>query len=192
MQDVKNQSGFAQHKIISDVLHEVWFDRKTAIGVEFSDYFKPISLTTMSSIFTGVSDFFYLCTIYSFSGKLEFCIAEWSTGQFVKAVFNEKAGEDNFKAHLKDLTEWNKGNTLVIGKIRNKLFERTLYVIPYASVLSALTQPYSHSAGTLSLEATSRVSNDAKLRAQQELEGRTGDTDSEEEEHSEGEGDCSE
>jgi hypothetical protein len=56
VQDVKKQSGFAQHKIISEVLHEVWFDHKTAIGVEFSDYFKPISLTTMASIFTGVSD----------------------------------------------------------------------------------------------------------------------------------------
>jgi hypothetical protein len=111
----------------------------------------------------------------------------------VKAVFNEKAGEENFKTHLKDLTEWNTGNTVVIGKIRNKLFERALYVISYASVLSVLTQPCSRSAGALGLEATSRVSNDAKHRAQQELEGRTGDTDSEEEEeHSEGEGDWDE
>jgi hypothetical protein len=38
---------------------------------------------------------------------------------------------------------------------------------------------YSRSAGALNLEATSRVSNDAKRHAQQELEGRTGDTDSE-------------
>ena len=58
VQDVKMQSGFAQHKIILEVLHEVWFNRKTAIGVEFSDYFKPISLATMASIFAGVSDIF--------------------------------------------------------------------------------------------------------------------------------------
>ena len=58
VQDVKEQIGFAQHKIISEVLHEVWFDRKTAIGVEFSDYFKPISLATMASIFAGVSNIF--------------------------------------------------------------------------------------------------------------------------------------
>ena len=81
----------------------------------------------------------YLFTLYSFSGKLEFCIAEWSTGQFVKAVFNEKAGENNFKTHLKDLTEWNKGNLVVIGKIHNKLFECALYVIPHTTVLSVLT-----------------------------------------------------
>lgn len=47
----------------------------------------------------------------------------------VKAAFNEKAAEDKFKAHLQDLTEWNNGNPVVIGKIRNKLFERALYVI---------------------------------------------------------------
>jgi hypothetical protein len=58
VQDIENQAGFAQHKIISEVLHEVWFNRKTAIGVEFSEYFKPISLATMASIFTGVSDIF--------------------------------------------------------------------------------------------------------------------------------------
>ena len=132
---------------------------------------------------------FYLFTLHSFSAKVEFTISEWSTGQFVKAVFNEKAGEDKFKAHLKDLTDWNKGNPVIIGKIRNKFFERALYVITYASILSVLTCPSSRSAGALSLEATSRVSNDAKLRAQQELEGRTGDTDSEEGEHSEGDGD---
>jgi hypothetical protein len=57
MQDFENQVGFAQHKIISEVLHEVWFNRKTAIRVKFSQYFKPISLATMASIFTGVSDF---------------------------------------------------------------------------------------------------------------------------------------
>lgn len=58
MQDVEERTGFAQHKIISEVLHEVWFNRKTAIGVEFSDYFKPISLATMGAIFTGVGDVF--------------------------------------------------------------------------------------------------------------------------------------
>ena len=58
VQDVKMQSSFVQHKIISEVLHEVWFNRKMAIGIEFLDYFKPISLATMASIFAGVSDVF--------------------------------------------------------------------------------------------------------------------------------------
>jgi len=39
----------------------------------------------------------------------------------------------------------------------------------------------SRSAGASSLESQSRMSSDAKQRAQEELEGRTGETDSEEE-----------
>ena len=38
---------------------------------------------------------------------------------------------------------------------------------------------FSRSAGAKSLETTSRVSEEAKARAQEELAGRTGDTDSE-------------
>jgi hypothetical protein len=38
---------------------------------------------------------------------------------------------------------------------------------------------FSRSAGTKSLETTSHVSEEAKARAQEELVGRTGDTDSE-------------
>jgi hypothetical protein len=37
----------------------------------------------------------------------------------------------------------------------------------------------SRSAGVANLETVSRVTDDVKLRAQRELEGRTGDTDSE-------------
>lgn len=72
----------------------------------------------------------HLCHAYVHR-KVEFCIEEWSTGQFIKAVFNEKAAEDKFKTHLQDLTEWNEGNSVVIGKIRKKLFERALCVNPY-------------------------------------------------------------
>jgi hypothetical protein len=37
----------------------------------------------------------------------------------------------------------------------------------------------SRNAGVVVIEATSRITNEAQLRAQQELEGRTGETDSE-------------
>jgi len=49
-------------------------------------------------------------------------------GEFVRAVFNEKAGHESYKAHLKHLQEWNEGNPVVIGKILNKLFEHALWV----------------------------------------------------------------
>ena len=124
---------------------------------------------------------FYLFTLHS----------EWSTGQFFKATFNEKNREDQFKAHLRDLTDWNIGNPVIIGEIHNKIFKCALYMITYASVSSVLTCHSSHSAGTLSLEATSCDSNNAKLCAQQELQGRMGDTNSEEGEHREEDGDGS-
>ena len=38
---------------------------------------------------------------------------------------------------------------------------------------------YSHNAGAVAIEATSCITNEAQLRAQQELEGRTVETESE-------------
>ena len=38
---------------------------------------------------------------------------------------------------------------------------------------------YSHNAGAITIEVTSHVTDEAQLRAQRELEGRTGETDSE-------------
>ena len=35
---------------------------------------------------------------------------------------------------------------------------------------------YSHNAGAVAIEATSHITNEAQLRAQQELKGRTGET----------------
>lgn len=63
------------------------------------------------------------------------------------------------------------GNHVVIGKIRYKLFERALYVVAYTSVSSILKYRHSSSAGALNIETTSCIYNDAKLHAQQELEG---------------------
>jgi hypothetical protein len=58
--------------------------------------------------------------------QIEFCIREWSTGQFIQGVFNKKAGLDSYNTHLQDLKEWYDGNKVVIGNILNKLFERAL------------------------------------------------------------------
>lgn len=41
-------------------------------------------------------------------------------------MFNEKAGCESYKAHLKDLEKWESGNPTVIANIRMKLFNRTL------------------------------------------------------------------
>ena len=54
-QDTDSLSGYAQHRIISEILHDAWFLNKAALGVEFSDYFKPIPLNTLALIFSVVS-----------------------------------------------------------------------------------------------------------------------------------------
>lgn len=48
---------------------------------------------------------------------------------------------------------------------------------------------FSRNAGAIAIESTSRVTNDAQVRAQKELEGRTGETDSEAEDEDRAEDD---
>ena len=98
----------------------------------------------------------------------------------MQAVFNEQAGHESYNAHLKHLQEWNKGKTIVISKICNKLFEHALwvfYTVHWAMVIA--DGIFSGSTGTKSLETMSHVSEEAKAHAQEELVGHTGDTDSE-------------
>ncbi|KZP10911.1 hypothetical protein FIBSPDRAFT_962690 [Athelia psychrophila] len=144
--DPEERKGFAQHKIVSNILHVAYFANKNDDGVKFSNYFKPISLVTLAAIFTVV----------------EFCLDEWSTGTFEQAIFNEKAGCECYKGHLESLKKWEAGNPSVIANIRMKLFNRAL-----------------RSAGGAAALQEAGVTNEAIQRAHQELEGRTGETDSE-------------
>jgi hypothetical protein len=51
--------------------------------------------------------------------------------------------------------------------------------ILFSPIIQDANEFYSRNAGAVTIEATSRVTDEAQLRAQQELEGRTGKTDSE-------------
>lgn len=127
LQNIDELTGFAGNKVISESLQGAWFSDKTSPGVEFSKYFKPISLVTLAFILTTVCYFlFSLSYILIRYFQTEFCIGEWRTGQFVKTHFTEKAIEGSMEVHLKDLKDWNNGNPDVVGKIRMKLFERAL------------------------------------------------------------------
>ena len=48
-------TGYMQGKIISEVLHAVWFDNKSAQGVVFDNLFNPIPFETLALIMTIVS-----------------------------------------------------------------------------------------------------------------------------------------
>ena len=47
-------TGFCQGKIISEVLHAVWFDGKHSQGIIFENLFNPIPLETLAIILTVV------------------------------------------------------------------------------------------------------------------------------------------
>jgi hypothetical protein len=49
----------------------------------------------------------------------------------------------------------------------------------FSPIIQNANEFYSRNAGAVIIEVTSRVTEEAQLRAQQELEGRTGETDSE-------------
>jgi hypothetical protein len=49
----------------------------------------------------------------------------------------------------------------------------------FSLIIQDANEFYSRNAGAVTIEVTSRVTGEAQLRAQRELEGRTGETDSE-------------
>ena len=59
-QDTKEQTGFVQHKLISEAIQGVWFANKMAPGVIFSSNFKPISFVTLALVLATVHPPFVL------------------------------------------------------------------------------------------------------------------------------------
>ena len=62
-------SGFAQNKIISEILYLSWFEDKRAHGPVLSEYFNPIPLETIALIFTMVCVFIFMIVDHSFLNK---------------------------------------------------------------------------------------------------------------------------
>ncbi|EDQ99159.1 uncharacterized protein LACBIDRAFT_317504 [Laccaria bicolor S238N-H82] len=95
---------------------------------------------------------------------IDFCLREWSTGVFIQSKFYEKVVLATHKAYRLELEAWNAINPSVIENIRKKLFNRALRS---AGVFDA------------SLKIPSCLQDAIKDRVQMELDGRTGETDSE-------------
>ncbi|KAF8814315.1 hypothetical protein BYT27DRAFT_7219884 [Phlegmacium glaucopus] len=128
--DPNTRSGFAENKIISEILYLAWFEDKASQGPVPTHYFNPIS-----------------CYIPLY---INFCLHEWSTGAFLQASFYEKNVIHTHKIYHVKVATWSNINLIVTTNIGKKLFSRAM-----------------HNAG---------VVND---RVQTELDGRTGETDSE-------------
>ncbi|KAM6494749.1 hypothetical protein JOM56_009372 [Amanita muscaria] len=95
---------------------------------------------------------------------IEFLIDEYTTGEKVKTSFREKNNIEQFEKHSQRIEEWNKLNKQVTTNIRMKLFKKLM------KRAGASHGPSPVVAGmTMSM----------REKAQQALDGRTGETDSE-------------
>ncbi|KAF8951859.1 hypothetical protein BDZ97DRAFT_1931639 [Flammula alnicola] len=94
---------------------------------------------------------------------LDFCLDEWSSGKFEKATLWEKNVIARHKVFREDLEKWGQQNESVIKALRKKLYTRAR-----------------RDAGAAELSTVkSSLTADALDRVRAELEGRTGETDSE-------------
>lgn len=50
-------TGFAEHRVILDILKDALFEDNKCYGVKYSRYFNPISINTLALVFTMVCPF---------------------------------------------------------------------------------------------------------------------------------------
>jgi len=97
---------------------------------------------------------------------VKFCMEEWSNGIREPAKLSEDVNNATFEAFLGDLRAWNALAPDVILKIRSKMYKKARL----AAKVDTVAPINIHVAGAV------------KDKLLKELEGRTGETDSEEEE----------
>jgi len=117
--------------------------------------------------------------------QIDFCIDEWSSGQFVKAKMWEKDVLARHEVYRKDLEDWHNLNVTAVDGIRRKWYQRARWVPFVFARMSWLTWRllYSRNAGVAeNIEIKQTLTGDVRDRTRDELEGRTGETDSEMEE----------
>ncbi|KAK7001725.1 hypothetical protein R3P38DRAFT_3611375 [Favolaschia claudopus] len=96
---------------------------------------------------------------------LEFLTKEWETGVQVKAQFTEKNNAATYQTHLQDINEkWINVNPAVTEKLRSKWYQRAAQGLVPAET-----------------ERPTNIDEDDQEALRAELDGRTGDTDSEDE-----------
>ncbi|PPQ76235.1 hypothetical protein CVT24_009446 [Panaeolus cyanescens] len=100
--------GFAEGKIIQECIQAVWFDNKNSHGIVFKNMFNPISLGTLSLVFTAI----------------DHCLEEWSTGRHLKTGFEERTVSSKHQVFRADLVQWSNQNESVVKAIREKFFKR--------------------------------------------------------------------
>ncbi|KAJ7237107.1 hypothetical protein C8J57DRAFT_1247350 [Mycena rebaudengoi] len=94
---------------------------------------------------------------------LEFLIDEWSTGSFISKKFYEKDVAVSYRRHLTDVQSWSNFNKTVVENIRKKWSKRAMSSLGLVSTAAISTN----------------IDREQEDRMRDEMEGRTGATDSE-------------
>ncbi|KAJ7579725.1 hypothetical protein C8J56DRAFT_896999 [Mycena floridula] len=109
--DIPTLTGFAQSKIIVDILESTIFKDATGLGVKYRQYFSPISPNTLALVITS----------------LEFLLDQYITSeQDTKKGFEESLIKLTFAKHLGRVNDWCSLNPEVTTNIRTKLFKRLM------------------------------------------------------------------
>ncbi|KAJ6542254.1 hypothetical protein B0H10DRAFT_2244742 [Mycena sp. CBHHK59/15] len=99
---------------------------------------------------------------------VEFCMHEWSSGTFVQAMFYEKDVVTSYHTHLADIENWSSLNKMVVENIRRKWTKRASQTLGLATTS----------------QASSSIDKAQEDMLRDEMEGRTGATNSEPEDKS--------
>ncbi|KAJ7456369.1 hypothetical protein B0H11DRAFT_2321670 [Mycena galericulata] len=94
---------------------------------------------------------------------LEHCAQEWSTGRFVAAQFSEKSMLASYTDHVNDIQKWAALNVNAVTNIRIRWYERASRALGLATASKGDTN----------------ISFNREAALRDELDGRTGATDSE-------------
>ncbi|KAM5533659.1 hypothetical protein V8D89_012683 [Ganoderma adspersum] len=156
--------GFAGHPYISQAIRLAFFgNTRTSTGFRFPEAYNLIPTEAVAFVLTMASIF------------IRAHIEEWSTGHHSALQFSESEFAGTYKALLRDLEDWVKGTEDVWLNIRKKWYRRAFLA----------------GGGIMDGATNGRVSKLVLDSAREELKGRTGLTDSEDEGGSGGEGNSS-
>ncbi|KAI0730420.1 hypothetical protein C8Q76DRAFT_569741, partial [Earliella scabrosa] len=107
--DARNQWGFAEHKIVKQIIHGRWFSNgPTSLGVMYSSQFSPIRRETLALIFTAI----------------HFCLDQWAEGtQRQGGKFWESMYQARYDGYMKRINDWMALDTEHAKKLLQRLHD---------------------------------------------------------------------
>ncbi|KAK0429700.1 hypothetical protein EV421DRAFT_2042551 [Armillaria borealis] len=142
-----------ENKILLMAIIEHFFGHRKAPGIIWEDDFDPIKPETLALIVTII----------------EHCIEEWADGSYKAQNLNDATQSSRYLAHMSDIKAWCKEDERVTTNIRKLWVAKGRRV--FIHLMHADIKPKQ--------ESTGYVDDDEKERLCTDLEGRTGETDSE-------------